>query len=498
VARIVIIGAGVGGLGTALCTARSGHRVTIVERDDTPLPTDPHGAFEWDRHGAPQVRHSHAFLARLRNLLRDRHPDVITALLDAGATELRFLEMAPEGMDLEPEPGDEDLAALACRRTTFEWVLRRMALAEGAVELIHGRSVTSLVTADETVDGIPVVVGVTLSDGTTLDADVVVDAGGRRSDVPALLAPHGVEIPEAEEDTGIIYLSRFFRLLDLDESPPSVVVGADLGYLKYGVFPGDNHTFSITFAVGSRDSEMRRLLLDPDRFLTAAALIPATAPYVDGRSEPITDVEVMGGLINRRRWFLNDGDRPLVAGFHAVGDCHTATNPLYGRGCSLAMVQAQVLADLLSDPAMVADHVARATAYEKAVHAEVTPWYDAAVAQDRFNRSQTPGSPPATPAGADDGVGIAVRPDAGASDPTEVDPSDFLRGVLREGLLPALRTDPVVLRAFLATFNLLRPPDSLLSDADVIGRVMAIYQTRNERPAEPPLGPTRAAFLAAV
>ncbi len=126
-ARIVIIGAGVGGLGTALCTARSGHRVTIVERDDTPLPADPHGAFEWDRHGAPQVRHSHAFLARLRNLLRDRHPDVIAALLDAGATELRFLEMAPEWTEFESKPGDQDPAAPACRRTAFAWVPRQLA-----------------------------------------------------------------------------------------------------------------------------------------------------------------------------------------------------------------------------------------------------------------------------------------------------------------------------------------------------------------------------------
>ena len=63
------------------------------------------------------------------------------------------------GMDLEPEPGDEDLAALACRRTTFEWVLRRMALAEGAVRADPTAApVTSLVTADETVDRIPLVV----------------------------------------------------------------------------------------------------------------------------------------------------------------------------------------------------------------------------------------------------------------------------------------------------------------------------------------------------
>ena len=64
----------------------------MLERDATPLPADPDAAFAWDRRGAPQVRHSHAFLARLRNLLRDRHPDVLRQLLDAGATELRFMD----------------------------------------------------------------------------------------------------------------------------------------------------------------------------------------------------------------------------------------------------------------------------------------------------------------------------------------------------------------------------------------------------------------------
>ena len=78
-------------------------RSRCVERDATPLPADPDAAFWWDRRGAPQVRHSHAFLARLRNLLRDRHPDVLAALLDAGATELRFAEGMPDTID-GPEP----------------------------------------------------------------------------------------------------------------------------------------------------------------------------------------------------------------------------------------------------------------------------------------------------------------------------------------------------------------------------------------------------------
>jgi 2-polyprenyl-6-methoxyphenol hydroxylase-like FAD-dependent oxidoreductase len=73
--QIVVVGGGVAGLGSALVLARQGHDVTVIERDDTPMPTSADDAFEWDRRGAPQVRHSHAFLARLTGLLRREHPD---------------------------------------------------------------------------------------------------------------------------------------------------------------------------------------------------------------------------------------------------------------------------------------------------------------------------------------------------------------------------------------------------------------------------------------
>src|ERR671923_1702655 len=97
--RIAIVGAGVAGLGAALALARDGNDVVVLERDATPLPHSPDEAFEWKRKGAPQVRHSHAFLARLRNLLRDRLPDVRDELLEAGATELRWDAFLPETID---------------------------------------------------------------------------------------------------------------------------------------------------------------------------------------------------------------------------------------------------------------------------------------------------------------------------------------------------------------------------------------------------------------
>src|SRR4051812_39030736 len=137
--HIVVVGGGIAGLGTALACARDGHEVTILERDDTPMPADAEAAFAWTRTGAPQVRHSHAFLARLRKLLRERAPDVLDALLAAGAAEIPFTDNLPATLtDRAPRPGDDELVAIACRRTTFEWVLRRLVLAEPHVTLEHG------------------------------------------------------------------------------------------------------------------------------------------------------------------------------------------------------------------------------------------------------------------------------------------------------------------------------------------------------------------------
>ncbi len=478
--EVVIVGAGVAGLASALELSRHGHHVTIVERDATPLPEDAAGAFAWDRRGAPQVRHSHAFLARLRNLLRDHHPDVLDALYAAGATDMDFIATLPEGMDRTPMDGDADLIALACRRTTFEWVLRRTVLADPNVALHDDVAVTGVV-GQAAAQGSPAVVrGVALADGSELRADLVVEAGGRRANVPALLAPLGVTIDEHEEDTGIIYTSRFFELLDGQAYPEQVgPIGGDLGYLKYGVFPGDNRTFSITFATAVDDDELRHHLLDPEMFLLAAAQVPATASYVDGRAVPITEVNVMARLLNRRRTFVDEDGRPLVEGFVAVGDAHTCTNPLYGRGCSLSMVQAHLLG--AAADAHPSDPGALGAAYEAASRDEILPWYRASVTQDASNRKEAARLRQATQAAPDDGA--------------EEDP---MRALLRDGLLPALRVDPVVLRAFLRMFNLLEAPDHLMTNWDVIGRVMKVYQDRDERPPEPSLGPDRAGLLAAI
>jgi 2-polyprenyl-6-methoxyphenol hydroxylase-like FAD-dependent oxidoreductase len=464
--RIAVIGAGVAGLASSLFLARDGHDVVLLERDATPLPPDPGEAFHWNRRGAPQVRHPHAFLARLRNILRDDLPDVRQDLLDAGGTEVAWGDFARETLD-DPTPvvGDEDLAMLACRRTTFEWVLRKAALRTERVELRDGIRVTGLRAAPGAEP--PRVTGVRTAGGD-IDADFVVDAGGRHSNMKTLLGEIGVEVPEEKHDAGMVYLSRFYRLRDgATEPDPQAFNGGTLGYLGYGIFRGDNRTFSLTLAIGVEDKELRALISLP-RFDAAAALLPAARPWLDPAiSEPIADAHAMAGLVNRVRDLVVDG-KPSVLGFAAIGDSLVCTNPLYGRGCSLGTVHARLLSGALRDQGRDLEAVALSV-HERAQE-EIVPWYHASVAQDEASRLARQGA----------------------------ELGDFTTSLITEGLLPLTRIDAKVSRAFFRTLNLLTTPNAVMQDPELMQRVLAYWQTRDTRPPAPPLGPPRDEMIAAL
>lgn len=506
--QVAVVGAGVAGLTTALLLSRDGHEVTLVEQDRLDR------ADATDRPGTPQARQSHAFMGRLRRLLAAELPDVLADLHAAGATDYQILDDLPDTIDdRSPRPGDEDLVLLACRRATFEAVLRRAALASPGVCLIDATAVEGLELADATRDPSPTVTGLRLrgrsGERRGLAADVVISAGGSRSPVPTWLEESGVKIREMAEESGILYLTRFYRHLEDDDRSaghPSAaddtgtagglgLLGADLGYLKCAIFRGDNDSFSVTFAPRSSDQELRTALRDPDGFQRACTQFRPIAPWVaPQRAEPVTDVHAMARLGNRQRRFLDKDGQPLIRGFHAVGDAHTSTNPLYGRGCSLAVLQATLLRQALRDHPD--DPTARAVAYEVATAAEIEPWYHTSVAQDQFNRMQAEAARAAKENRTDGGTSQGTNGDGESSG--ELDGPAFFGKVVREGLLPASRTDAVVARAFLRVINVLQTPESLFNDADVTSRILQTMAN----PAAPELLPDyrvrRVDLLAAI
>ena len=473
--HVVVVGGSISGLGVALALSTHGYRVTVLESDKTALPASHTEAFEsWNRRGSPQARHSHALLARLRNLIRDHAPELLDKLRACGAEELHFTDRAKQLFDNpELEEGDEDIVALACRRITFEWVLRRYVLDTGLVDFRDGVEVTRLEATRDDVSGLPIVTGVwakNANDSEELIAgNLVVDASGRRSKLRNWLPAIGT--PEIREDSspcGIFYTTRFYRLLDGVEAPPldGGVVGADLGYLKVGVFAGDSRVFSITLAASPTDDEMRRII-GQAAFEVAVANVPKAAEWTSPEvSEPVSGVRAMANLNNTRRWLMEEG-KPLALGFMAVGDALIHTNPIVGRGCSLAWTGAFALADALDENGT--DLYALALRYEKAVEQLIVPWYEIQLRQDT------------------DSIEVAEAQQRG-EDPYQLlnpdgtnNPKAFVRSLVREGLMPALREDLPLLRTFMRTIHLLDPPKDVMKRPEVMQTVIASYAKREER-----------------
>ena len=69
-----------------------------------------------------------------------------------------------------------------------------------------------------------------------------------------------------------------------------------------------------------------------------------------------------------------------------------------------------------------------------------------------------------------------------------------MRGLLRDGLGPALREDLGLLRAFMRTMNLLDRPGDLMQNPMVMQSLLASYAKRDSR-EKVELGPSRKGML---
>ncbi|MDO8294872.1 MAG: FAD-dependent oxidoreductase, partial [Caulobacter sp.] len=419
---VLVIGAGIGGLCTALALASPDRQLVLLERDPPPPEGDADEAFaDWARRGVGHLRHSHAFLARLRLILRDEHPQLLADLLAAGCRDLGFEQMLSDELKkgYRPEPMDRDFVVLTSRRTTLELVMRRYVERLANVEIRSGVFVTGL----KLEAGSPVrVTGVTLEGGGELTADLVVDAAGRTTAAIEQLAAAGAAIAEASETAGILYFTRHYHLNPGMAEPvrgKSPGTG-DLGFLKYGVFPADNGWFSVTMCVPEIELEMRKAIVDPAVFDGICAQLPGLVPWIDpARSRGVSRVFGMGDLRSRWRDMAPEG-APTVLGYFPLGDSLVRTNPLYGRGCSFAAVSAYALRDSLTESA---DPGARLLAYQGRIDASLKPYYQDMLNQDRqairlARNTLTPGYRPRLKARLmkrflEDGVAVAVRSDIG-------------------------------------------------------------------------------------
>lgn len=442
----VVLGASMAGLLTARVLSEHFDRVTIVERD--PVADRPEA-----RKGQPQTRHLHGLLSSGMAILSGYFPDLPESLQAGGA----IVSDMGEGMHWHTYgglrvPATVGQNAALMSRPFLEQLVRQRTLARPNVALRDGTAAVGLLEGPgRSVAGVRVEAGEVTA---TLDADLVVDCGGRGSRSPAWLRALGYPAPETSEvEVDVGYATRIFRrdpadprgrqwLLYTPEAPRETRFG--------GMFPLEGDRWIVSMGGWAGD----HCPTDEAGFLAYARSLPLPEiAAVVANAEPLSDIYAYRFNLSLRRHY--ERLKRFPEGYLVLGDAICSFNPTYGQGMTSAAMQAQALDQLLHERGGRLAGMAPLF-FRRAAKVVDVPW-QLAVGED-FRFPQTVGKRPA-------GVDQLNR---------------YVAMVHRATL-----RDPEVTRAFLRVMNLLAPPASLLAPS-VMLRVFRANRTDRGRPLSSP------------
>ncbi|MFG1874911.1 NAD(P)/FAD-dependent oxidoreductase [Sphaerisporangium sp. NPDC049003] len=330
--RAVVLGGGFAGVLAAAVLAKHADDVIVVEGDHYPSSPRP-------RRGLPQSHHNHVLVTGGARALETLLPGTLAALYARGAHRRGLpgdaLILASEGWFRRLDTGAH---LIACGRGLLDDVVRPRALGGGAVTTWEGARALGMAGDATRVTGIQV-----RREGgraETIEADLVVDATGRRSKAPRWLAAIGApEVEEVTVSSGLAYSTRVYQAPPgLASEIPAIMIHPRpaKGEPAQGatLFPVEDDRWIVTLT-GTRGGEppadeqgfvrFARSLRDP----IVADLMAAATPV--GGVRPYRDTS------NRRRFFER---ARLPTGFVAIGDAVAAVNPVHSHGMSVAALSA--------------------------------------------------------------------------------------------------------------------------------------------------------------
>jgi flavin-dependent dehydrogenase len=441
-AHAIVVGGSLAGLMTARVLADHFDEVTVLERDSIEEGPVLHKS-------VPQGNHLHALLQGGQEVLSALYPGFTDELRALGAVRWRLgMDLAfffPEGKAYNltgsvREGRDVGLEAHSQSRGLLEYLIRRRTVALPNVKFECGVAVQAMQYSGQGVHGARYGRD---GSGQALEADLVVDAGGRGSHAPRWLTEMGFPAPpETTIGVDFAYTSTKFRKpADYGEEPMILAGGRPPQQTGGGgIFQIENDVWHVSLA--GRFGKYPPT--DESGFLDFAKALPSPRLY-----ELIKDAERLDEITHHR--FPTSIQRhyermpSFPEGFVTIGDSICSFNPVYGQGMSSAALQVGVLRQMLRERAAQGEGLRGLAAafFPKAAEVISTPWtlaanFDFAYPQTRGER------PPALAEGA----------------------RYFLA-------LDALQADDIeVQRAVLEVFQLMKPL-SALSDEPLREKVLA-------------------------
>ena len=392
-AQAVVIGGSLAGLMTARVLAEYFDAVTVLERDHIDDQPSLHQSI-------PQGNHLHVLLLGGQRVMASLYRGFVEELTGLGAVRCRAgKEVAfylPTGKAFSVtgtvrEPRDLGFDLTCHSRGLLEYCVRQCTLRYPNIMFARGSTVQGLAYEDGRVRGVHYT---RFGEAHVLATDLVVDAGGRRSQTPRWLTDLGFQAPvETTIGVDIGYASTKFRIPEDDDESERLLafIGPPPDFPNGGLMELIEHrTWHVT--MGGRFGDYPPH--DAAGFLAFAKALHTPKLYdLIKDAERVEDITTYRFPTSLRRHYERLTTFP--EGLVVLGDAISSFNPVYGQGMSSAALQVQALQQVLMERAtepQELDGLARSF-FPKAAEVIDTPWALAAGQDLAF--PQTRGDRPA-------------------------------------------------------------------------------------------------------
>ncbi len=337
-----VIGASVAGLLAAKVLSEHVARVIVVERD--PLPTEPKC-----RKGTAQAPHVHLLLKRGLGEFEVLCPGFTTRILQHGAHKTNATQdwyaLFPRGLLIRYQ---SDLDTICASRALMEHCLRKLVLSADNIEC---RDYSTVVRSELHTHRRPRI-HVRPDNGANtygLEADILVDAGGRNSRNHVWLEDNGFgTVPRSITRPYLGYSTRRFRNILLPEGYQALLsMHSDPENPTGGVImPIEDGGYIVTLWGFCKRYPPR----EDDAFMEFAKCLRSPLIYLAlKQAYPLTPVKTFRKNENAFRHY--ERCRTWPQGFVVTGDAVCSFNPVYGQGMTSAAIAGHALGrQLRTDP----------------------------------------------------------------------------------------------------------------------------------------------------
>lgn len=351
----VVVGGSIAGIAAAKVLAATYARVVVVEKDPQ------HRKME-GRPGAAQGWHLHHLLIAGQRQIETIFPGILDEMVAAGAFKV---DMGQQYRILLAgawkKPIQSDIEIICAARPLLEWCLRRRLDGESNIQYLYESELTDLVIEP----ALKRVVGIVADCAgvpRVIAAELVIDASGKNSPLPDLLAAHGFDRPQLDADDINCFYSTMYHHV-----PPGRAWRDKVMVISYPYRPHQKY-YAAQYFRDSRRTMLSTTLVgydcyDPPRnakeFREFARRMPT--PLI---GEELEGLEPASSVYNFRyptmQRYLYHRLTDYPGGIVAIGDALSSADPVSGAGMTKAFLELGVLADLLRHADMRDRRTARA------------------------------------------------------------------------------------------------------------------------------------------